>query len=72
MIETIGSGSWCSPAVNGNGHTIICNGVDPRALAPRVLPGDALSEGTVTAIARAESASTGLALLLVSPDFLRR
>ncbi len=48
------------------------NGVDPRALAPRVLPGDALSQGTVTAIAHAESASTGLALLLVSPDFLRR
>ncbi|MDR6539748.1 DUF1800 domain-containing protein [Variovorax soli] len=48
------------------------NSIDPRALAPRLLPGDALSEATATAIARAESANTGLALLLVSPDFLRR
>jgi uncharacterized protein (DUF1800 family) len=46
--------------------------VDPRTLAPRLLPGDALRESTATAIARAESASTGLALLLVSPEFLRR
>src|SRR5690606_4266589 len=48
------------------------NAVDPRALAPRVLPGDALAPATAQAIARAESGSTGLALLLVSPDFLRR
>ena len=48
------------------------NTVDPRTVAPAVLPGAALGEGTRTAIARAESASTGLALLLVSPDFLRR
>ena len=46
--------------------------IDPRALASRLMPGDALSEGTTSAIARAESASTGLALMLVSPDFLRR
>jgi uncharacterized protein (DUF1800 family) len=46
-------------------------GVDARALAPRVLPG-ALSEATATAIARAESPTSGLALLLVSPEFLRR
>ncbi|MEJ8847631.1 DUF1800 domain-containing protein [Variovorax rhizosphaerae] len=46
--------------------------IDPRTLAPRLLPGNALSESTATAIARAESASTGLALLLVSPEFLRR
>ncbi|OUL98760.1 DUF1800 domain-containing protein [Variovorax sp. JS1663] len=46
--------------------------IDPRQLAPRLLPGDALGEGTRLAIARADSASTGLALLLVSPDFLRR
>jgi uncharacterized protein (DUF1800 family) len=45
--------------------------VDARALAPRVLPG-ALSEATAGAIARAESAGTALALLLVSPEFLRR
>jgi uncharacterized protein (DUF1800 family) len=45
--------------------------IDARALAPRVLPG-ALSEATATAIARAESPTSGLALLLVSPEFLRR
>jgi uncharacterized protein (DUF1800 family) len=47
------------------------NAVDPRALAPRVLPG-VLSDATLTAIGRAESGAAGLALLLVSPDFLRR
>lgn len=45
--------------------------VDARSLAPRVLPG-ALSEATAGAIARAESGRTALALLLVSPEFLRR
>lgn len=45
--------------------------VDARALAPRLLPG-ALSDATATAIARAESPASGLALLLVSPEFLRR
>lgn len=45
--------------------------VDARRLAPRVLPGE-LSEATAGAIARADSASTALALLLVSPEFLRR
>lgn len=45
--------------------------IDPRELAPRLLPG-ALSPQTAQAIARAESLPTGLALLLVSPDFLRR
>lgn len=44
---------------------------DPRALAERVLPG-ALGDSTRTAIARAESPQQGLALLLVSPEFLRR
>jgi uncharacterized protein (DUF1800 family) len=47
-------------------------GVDARALAPRLLPGDALSAGTASALARAESGSTAVALLLVSPEFLRR
>ena len=47
------------------------NSVDPRALAPAVLPG-VLGEPTRQAIARSESSATGLALLLVSPDFLRR
>ncbi|HSV82072.1 MAG TPA: DUF1800 domain-containing protein [Ramlibacter sp.] len=45
--------------------------VDARSLAPRVLPG-ALSDATAAAIARAESRGTALALLLVSPEFLRR
>jgi uncharacterized protein (DUF1800 family) len=45
--------------------------VDARALAPRVLPGS-LGEATATAIARSESPAGALALLLVSPEFLRR
>ncbi|QPS08942.1 DUF1800 domain-containing protein [Delftia acidovorans] len=48
------------------------NSVDARALAPRLLPGDALGAGTAEVIARSESGSGALALLLVSPDFLRR
>jgi uncharacterized protein (DUF1800 family) len=45
--------------------------LDARALADKLLLG-AVSEQTRTAISRSESASTGLALLLVSPEFLRR
>jgi uncharacterized protein (DUF1800 family) len=45
--------------------------VDPRAVAEKVLPGS-LGESTRTAIARAESPAEGLALLLVSPEFVRR
>jgi uncharacterized protein (DUF1800 family) len=45
--------------------------VDPRAVAEKVLPG-ALGEATRTAISRAESPAEGLALLLVSPEFVRR
>ena len=45
--------------------------VDPRALAEQVLPGS-LGDPTRTAIARAESPAEGLALLLVSPEFVRR
>ncbi len=48
------------------------NSVNARALAPRVLPGGALSAATAGAIAGAESASSALALLLVAPEFLRR
>lgn len=48
------------------------NTVDARALAPRLLPGDALTEATAGVIARADSADTALALLLVAPEFLRR
>jgi uncharacterized protein (DUF1800 family) len=45
--------------------------VDARTLGPHLIPGG-LSEGTERAIARAESGSTALALLLVSPEYLRR
>ncbi|AXB76642.1 DUF1800 family protein [Novosphingobium sp. P6W] len=45
--------------------------IDPRELAPKLLPGN-LAPATAQAIARAESLPTGLALLLVSPEFLRR
>jgi uncharacterized protein (DUF1800 family) len=45
--------------------------VDARALAEKVLPGS-LTPATRTAIARAESPQEGLALLLVSPEFVRR
>ncbi|HEX8936886.1 MAG TPA: DUF1800 domain-containing protein [Sphingomicrobium sp.] len=45
--------------------------VDARALAEKLFPGS-LSEPTSTAIARAESPAEGLALLLVSPEFVRR
>jgi len=45
--------------------------LDARQLALLLLPGT-LSPATNEAIARAESPATALALLLVSPDFLRR
>jgi len=45
--------------------------LDARALAPQVLPG-ALTRATADALARADSGATALALLLVSPEFLRR
>lgn len=45
--------------------------VDARALAEKLFPAS-LSESTRTAIARAESPAEGLALLLVSPEFVRR
>ncbi len=45
--------------------------IDARALAPKLLP-SALSSDTASQIGRAESPEVALALLLVSPDFLRR
>jgi uncharacterized protein (DUF1800 family) len=45
--------------------------LDPRELGPKLLP-DVLGGETGQAIARAESLPTGLALLLVSPEFQRR
>ena len=45
--------------------------VDPRARAAQLFP-DALSDATAQAISRAESPAQGLALMLVSPEMLRR
>jgi len=45
--------------------------LDPRTLG-NTLMGATLSASTAAAVAHAESASTAVALLLVSPDFLRR
>ncbi|HEY1610387.1 MAG TPA: DUF1800 domain-containing protein [Paraburkholderia sp.] len=45
--------------------------LDPRTLGAAVLPAS-LSAPTADAVAHAESAQTAVALLLVSPDFLRR
>jgi uncharacterized protein (DUF1800 family) len=45
--------------------------VDARALAEKLFPGS-ISDTTRTAVARAESPTEGLALLLVSPEFVRR
>jgi len=45
--------------------------LDARTLGPLLLA-NSLSESTASAVSRAESASTALALLLVSPDFQRR
>jgi uncharacterized protein (DUF1800 family) len=45
--------------------------IDARALAEKLFPGS-LTEATRTAIARAESPAEGVALFLVSPEFVRR
>jgi len=45
--------------------------VDARVLGPQLLPGG-ISDNTSSAVARAESSATALALLLASPEFLRR
>ncbi|MGA7781360.1 MAG: DUF1800 domain-containing protein, partial [Paraburkholderia sp.] len=45
--------------------------LDPRTLGQTLLVGS-ISEPTATAVSRAESVSTAIALLLVSPDFQRR
>ncbi len=45
--------------------------IDARALAPKLLPG-VLTAATAQAIARADRPQQGLALLLSSPEFLRR
>jgi len=33
VSQNTGAESWCSPAQIGTGNTVVCNGVDPRALA---------------------------------------
>jgi uncharacterized protein (DUF1800 family) len=45
--------------------------IDARALAPKLFPG-AVTQATSQALARAESPGQALALLLVSPEFMRR
>lgn len=50
---------------------LLADRADARTLVDKLLYG-AVSKETRTAISRAESAVTGLALLLVSPEFLRR
>lgn len=45
--------------------------IDARMLGPKLIPAS-LSRATVEQVGRAESPSSALALLLVSPDFLRR
>ncbi len=49
----------------------VSTGVQVRSLAAQLFPGQ-LSETTALAVGRAESEAQGLALLLVSPEFLRR
>jgi uncharacterized protein (DUF1800 family) len=46
--------------------------IDARARAAQIFPGGGLSAGTAQAIARAESPGQGLALMLVSPEMMRR
>jgi uncharacterized protein (DUF1800 family) len=69
---------WAGPAglmrrVESAGRfaRLAANRADARRLAPLILPGT-LSPMTAEHIARAESPEQGLALLLVSPEFLRR
>jgi uncharacterized protein (DUF1800 family) len=45
--------------------------IDPRALAPQLLPG-LWSPASAAVVARAATAEQGLALLFLSPEFLRR
>ena len=72
------AGSWAAPdalmrrvELAGRLASLPDAGLDARQLAPRLLPGQ-LGEATATALSRAESGRTAMALLLVSPEFLRR
>ncbi len=53
------------------GESYATAGTDPAALAQDVL-GPVISQSTLSEIRRAESPAQGLAMLLVSPEFLRR
>ncbi len=50
---------------------VSASALDARALAPQLLPAG-VGAATASVIARAESPATALALLLASPEFLRR
>ena len=70
--------AWAAPdallrrvEIAGRLAALTGDGTDARQLAPVILPG-VLSPGTASAIARADSPQQGLALLLASPEFLRR
>ncbi|WP_296560113.1 DUF1800 domain-containing protein [Pigmentiphaga sp.] len=72
------AGGWAAPdalmrrvELAGRLASLPDAGLDARRLAPRLLPG-LLGEATATAVSRAESGRTALALLLVSPELLRR
>ncbi|RDV02981.1 DUF1800 domain-containing protein [Sphingorhabdus pulchriflava] len=69
---------WAGPAglmrrveTAGRFAKLAANRVDARTLATAILPGS-MTATTAEHIARAESPEQGLALLLVSPEFLRR
>jgi len=69
---------WAGPAglmrrveTAGRFAKLAANRVDARNLGTAILPGS-LTAATAEHIARAESPEQGLALLLVSPEFLRR
>ncbi|WP_081504333.1 DUF1800 family protein [Sphingomonas sp. PAMC 26621] len=49
----------------------LAESIDARVLAPKIMPAS-LSKATADQIARSESPAGALALMLVSPDFLRR
>jgi uncharacterized protein (DUF1800 family) len=70
--------SWAAPdallrRVETAGRLAAVSGgaIDARALAPKILPG-VLTPVTTQALARAETGQQALALLLASPEFLRR
>jgi uncharacterized protein (DUF1800 family) len=72
------SASWAAPdalvrrvEVAQRMASQIGTSLDARTLAGMLLPGS-VSEATRSAISRAESPQQGLALLLVSPEFMRR